>query len=53
MRFYFKASHTHEWFDGKIVGYDHTTGTHNVYFENDGQTLAVNLSQEDDTIFYK
>ena len=46
------ASHTHKWFNGKIIGYDHTAGTHSVYFESDGQTLAVNVSQEDDIIFY-
>ena len=32
----------------KNYGIDHTAGT----FESDGQTLAVNLSQEDDIIFY-
>ena len=54
MRFYIKAPHTHEWFDRKIVGYDHKSGSHNVYFESDDQTLAVNLSKEqDDIIFYK
>ena len=27
----------------------HTTATHDVYFESNGQTLAVNLSQEEVT----
>ena len=55
MRFYVEASRTHEWFDGKIVGFNHISGTHNVYFESDGQTIAVNISEEEDDniVFYK
>ena len=29
-----RALRTHEWFDRKIVGFNHISGTHNVYFES-------------------
>ena len=54
MRFYIKDSCKHEWFNGKVIGFDANSGLHDVFFESDQQTIAVNLSQEeDDIIFYK